>query len=120
MAILSVTGLIEYLKSAFGDPLFTRIVIGIWGLPFLAILVFSAFHFGELSPDHWLIAFPIAVGALGMFLLYTAILADDKTVEKRTEFLSEGGELLGVFLVIVVVILAIPIWELLKLLRSEN
>ena len=94
--------------------------MSIWGLPFLAILVYSALHFAELSPAYWLIAFPIAIGALGLFLLYTAILSDDKTVEKRTEFLSEGGELIGVLLVIVVVILAIPIWELLKLLRNEN
>jgi putative effector of murein hydrolase len=109
----------KYLKAASEDPLFARIVMGIWGLPFMAIFFYGVLHFDEICPD-WLIVFPVAMGAFGAFLFYTAILSDDEAVEKRTDFVGEGGELIGAILVIAVVILAIPIWELMKLLRSDR
>ena len=113
--------MLEYLKSASDDPLFTRVVMGIWALPFIALSVFIALHVPELcQDDYWILVFPLAIGALGVFLMYTAVLADDKTVEKRTEFVHDGADLIGVLLIVAVIILAIPIWEFLKLLRAED
>lgn len=94
--------------------------MGIWSLPFIAVLVISLLHVTDLRPDYWLIVFPLAIGALGVFLLYTAVLSDDAAVERRTEFLSEGGEVIGAILIIVVIIVALPIWELLKLRRADR
>jgi len=111
--------MIKYLESAFDDPLFLRVVMVLWATPFLGIVVYVCLNFSEVEPDYWLLIFPIAAGLLGLWLLHTAIRADDKTVDKRTEWLSEGGELIGLVFVIVVLILAIPIWELLKLRASD-
>lgn len=108
----------NYLKTASEDPLFARIVMTIWGLPFVSILVYSLLHIDRICPDCWLIVFPIAIGGLGLFLLFTAVYSDDASVERRTEFVSDGGELLGLVLVGAVIVLAIPIWESMKRLRS--
>lgn len=112
--------MIKYFKSTVDDPLFLRIVMAIWGLPFTAILVLSAANFDDFRPDYWLFVLPAAVGALGLFLLYTAFFADDGVVDERTSWLGDGGELIGVILIVVVILVAIPIWELLKLVRSEQ
>ena len=95
--------------------------MAIWAAPFIAIAVYSAFHLADLAPaDYWLVVIPFVVGTLGAFLLYTAILADNETVERRADFIGGGGEILAVFAIIAVIILAVPIYELLKLLRSEE
>lgn len=92
--------------------------MAIWGLPFLAVSVYSLLNVDQLCEAYWLIVLLIAIGALGLFLVYTAVVSDDATVEKRTEFVSEGGDLAGVVLVIAVVVIAIPVWALLKRVRS--
>jgi putative effector of murein hydrolase len=113
--------LLKYLKSASDDPLFTRIVLAIWAVPFIAVSVYSAFHLADISPaDYWLVVIPFVAGTLGAFLLYTAILADNETVERRADLIGGGGEIIAFFAIIAVIILAVPIYELLKLLRSEQ
>lgn len=91
--------------------------MAIWSLPFVVVLVYGAVHFHDLRPDYWLFVLPQAVGTLGLFLLYTAFFASDEVVNNRTEMIGDGAQLIGVILIIVVVIVAVPIWELLKLIR---
>ena len=108
----------KYLGSALDDALFLRIVMGIWGLPFVVAFIYSAINYEDLCPDYWLFIIPVALGALGAFLIYSAIFADDKTMDKRLDLVDGSG--FGVWvLIVMVVIVAIPIWELLKLWRSE-
>ena len=111
--------MIKYLKSAFEDPLFLRVVMALWATPFLGATIYVGLDFSQVRPDYWLLIFPIAMGLLGLWLLLTAMRADDETVDKRTEWLSEGGEFIGLIFIVVVLIIAIPIWELLKL-RTTN
>ena len=111
--------MIKYLESAFIDPLFLRVVMVLWAIPFLGGAFYVGPDLSEIEPDYWLLVFPIGFGLLGLWLLYTAVRADDSTVDKRTEYLSEGNQLIGLVFVVVVLILAIPIWELLKLRASD-
>jgi hypothetical protein len=111
--------LLKYLGSAFDDTLFQRVVMALWGLQFVLAFICSAFNYEDLCPDYWLFIFPAALGTLGAFLVQTVLLAKDETVVKRTEWLSEGGEWVGLIFIIVVVIIAIPIWELLRLWHSR-
>ena len=111
--------MIDYVSSALEDPLFLRVVMGLWAAPLLGLGVFVLLDVSQVAPHYWLLLFPTLAGLLGLWLLHTAVLADDVTVEKRSDWLSEGGDWIGLAFVLVVLIVAIPIWELLKLRVSR-
>ncbi len=66
----------------------------LWAIPFLGGAFYVGLDLSEIEPDYWLLVFPIGFGLLGLWLLYTAVRADDSTVDKRTEYLSEGNQLI--------------------------
>ena len=92
--------------------------MGLWALPMLVVFLYSVVNYEEVCPHYWLLVFPVGIGLFGVFLLSTAFRASDESVDKRLEWMSEGGEWIGIVFIIVVLIVAVPIWELLKLLRS--
>ena len=107
--------MINYLKSAINDPLFLRVVMALWGAPFLAIALYVAANASQVESDYWILIFPAALGLFGSWLLLTALTASDKTVDQRTDWLGDGADLIGLVFILVVLIVAVPIWELLKL-----
>ena len=109
-------GLRAELKAMFEDTLFWRVVMFLWSLPLVWILVLSLMHLDEVSEAYWLIVFPIVFGAFGAWLMYSAIFADKQALEKRVDYLSEGGEFLGIVFVIAVGLVAIPIWGALRIM----
>ena len=93
--------------------------MGLWAIPLLGLGIYVFSDLSQVAPDYWLLIFPVLAGLLGLWLVHTAVRADDNTVDKRTDWLSEGGEWIGLVFVLVVLIAAIPIWELLKLRASS-
>lgn len=100
----------EYLKKILQDTSFHRLVMAIWSLPFILVLIFCLAHIQQLKPDYWLMLFPMASGFLGVWLLYSSLYASDETIDKRLSALAEGGEILGVVLVLAVILIALPLW----------
>ena len=104
-------GVSRYIDSAIDDPLFLRVVMGVWAIPFLAIsiLFFDTLFLKEgcfcLS---WALLLPIGMGAIGALLMGTAFAASDTTVRRRT-YLLDDNDFLGIVLIILVGIVAIPI-----------
>ena len=111
--------MINYLKSAIDDPLFLRVVMVLWGIPFLAIALYAVANVGQIESDDWILIFPAASGLFGFWLLFTALTASDETVDKRTDWLGDGADLIGLLFILVVLVVAIPIWEVLKLRTAK-
>ncbi len=109
-------GLRAEFKAMTEDPLFWRVVMFLWGLPFVGIFVLALMHLDEFCGSYWLLVFPAAFAALGGWLVYSAIFADKRALEKRLDFLADGGDILGIVFIIAVAILAIPIWGALRVM----
>ena len=104
--------MIEYFKNAFADIFFYRIVMFIWSIPFISILIVGIVKFQELQPDYWLFLFPVVLGLIGFWLLYTSVLAPDEVMDKRLSAVSDGADLAGVVLVLLAIVIALPIWAI--------
>lgn len=74
------------------------------------ILIFCLTHIQQLKPDYWLMLCPMASGFFWVWLLYSSLYASDETIDKRLSALAEGGEILGVVLVLAVIVIALPLW----------
>ena len=61
-----------------------------------------------------------ALAVYGVFLVYAACFGSDSLFECATGYVHEGGELLGLALVLVVGLLAIPITALLRWLLARR
>ena len=54
-------GLFRYIDSATEDPLFIRIVMGIWALPFLAIASYFFYDSAGCCQLSWVALIPIGI-----------------------------------------------------------
>ena len=89
----------------------------LWSTALLAIVVFSIRDRTQFCDAEWLLAIPVIAAALGFWLVYTATQTSDDVFEKRIDVLADGGQ--WVFVVVVLVV-AIPTYEIFKLLRSAG
>ena len=94
--------------------------MGIWALPFLAIASYFFYDSAGCCQLSWVVLIPIGMGALGAFLLITALLASDKVVMRRRNWIDDGNSIIGALFMVAVGILAIPIWEAWKRLRTHD
>ncbi len=107
--------IIGYLKSLVADPLFVRVCMVLWGSPFLALGLLVAAQWRPTGLWEWLgFALVAAVGLLGGFLCYTGFFGSRKRLERATDFLADGGDIVGAVFAVVVVLFAIPITLLLR------
>ena len=110
----------DYFERITDDLDFFRIVMVLWSLPVFAIVVFSFRDPSQFFENNWLLLIPSIALLLGGWLIYSATCTDDKTFEKRIDCLADGGDWGGLVFVFVVVVLAVPIYELRKLIRSNR
>ena len=110
----------SYIKRALDDLLFSRIVMLLWATPVFAIVIFSALNPSGFIENPWLLIIPAVALVFGLFMAYTALFADDKTFEKRLDYLSEGGDWLGLLFVLLVFVVALPIYVVVKAIRAPD
>jgi hypothetical protein len=109
---------IAYIAGLFKDPIFLRACMFLWGLPFVA-LGFGVAVLWQEGPEGWewlALLCLLLVGAMGLCLLYVSALGSDATFNRTADFMSEGGDLVGLILVVVVVLLALPITAVIRAL----
>jgi len=108
----------NYFKRVTDDLLFSRIVMVLWSaLPF-AIVGFVLQDTSQFIENKWLLSIPIVAVTLGCWLVYTATRSSDAELEQRLDVLTDGGQWIGILFALAVFIVAIPIYETLRLFRS--
>ena len=111
----------SYLKALIGDPLFVRVCMALWGMPFIALGIAVAVHWRPDGPWEWLGFVCVQlVGAYGAYLLYTAFLGSQARLEKATDLLADGGDIVGAVFALAVAAVAIPITIALRLAISKS
>jgi hypothetical protein len=108
--------LLAYLKALVADPLFVRVCMALWGMPFVALGVGVAVQWHPDGLWQWLgFACVQLVGVYGVYLLYTAFLGSRARLEKATDLLADGGDIVGAVFALAVAAAAIPITIVLRL-----
>jgi hypothetical protein len=109
----------KYFKHVIDDLLFLRVVMILWSaLPF-AIVGFSIRESCFFIEHEWFLIIPIVAAAMGCWVVYIATLTDDTSFEKRLDLLEFGGHPAGILFAAVVFVVAVPIYETCKLIRTE-
>ena len=107
--------MLGYLRAQLKDPLFMRVCMFLWGLPFALLGPYGAVILRPAASFEWFgFAMLAALGSLGLYLLGVAAFGSDARVHKTTDFMHEGGELLGIVFAIAVILVAVPLTELLR------
>jgi hypothetical protein len=102
------------------DPLFWRVAVCLFGLPFAYLGVSGVVALSPPEGWWWLgVVLLAALGLYGGFLVYAACFGSKGLFERATRYIHEGGDLLGLLFVLVVGLLAIPITVLLRWLRPR-
>jgi hypothetical protein len=112
---------IATLNRLMADPIFLRTCMFLWSLPFIALGVYCIYELRPSAPFEWF-AFTLflSLGAAGLWLAWRAVRGTHAQAEKASEFISDGAELPGVILVLLVALLALPISVLLRWLISHH
>jgi hypothetical protein len=109
------------LQDILLDPLFWRVAMVVFGLPFVYIGVAGVVALSP--PEGWWWLGVLLLGALGVyggFLVYAACFGSPALVNRATDFVSDGGDLVGLLFVIVVGLVAIPVTLLLRWVRGRS
>jgi hypothetical protein len=107
-------------RGILQDPLFWRVAVCLFGLPFAYVGIAGAVALSPPEGWWWLAVLVLAaLGTYGGFLIYAACLGSKGLFERATSYIHEGGDLLGLLFIVVVGLLAIPITILLRWLRPR-
>ncbi len=111
--------MVVYFKKALKDKLLFRIVFVIWGVMFISIGIWPFFNlsFANLS---LLYIFPILLLAFGSWLVFVGLFKNDKCIDKYMDLIGDGGDILAVLILIVVILIALPIREIIKRLTLNR
>jgi hypothetical protein len=89
--------------------------MALWSAPFIALGVFVGVEWRPEAAWEWVgFALVALIGVYGAFLLYTAFLGSRKRLEKATDWMADGGDILGAVFALLVAGLAIPITVMLR------
>lgn len=109
-----------YVLTLLRDVLFWRVVMFLWGLAFAIFGFYVALTWQPTELGEWLaIALLAALGLLGCYFVWAATLGSKATIEKSMNHMHEGGDIVGIVLVIVVFAAALPITAALRALRRN-
>jgi len=116
-----VKRLAAYLRGLLRDVLFLRVCTAIYGIPFAALGLLGLLKFRPEAPAEWFIVLALfALAALGVFMVYASFFGQAGLVERASGGVADGGELIGIVLVLLVVAIAIPITALLRTVRRAQ
>lgn len=111
----------KYLKALLKDPLFCRVCMLLWGTAWTTFAVFGLFSW---QPTGWLewagYAFVALLAILGAWFCYHAMFGSDESVDKFADFISDGGEWVGLIAVLLVCTIALPIVALVRAVRPRT
>ena len=113
--------ILAYFKEVFADPIFLRICVAYWGIPFGALGFLALVQWQPTELWEWVgLALTTAIGVYGLFLIYAACFGSDLLFDRATNYVGDGADILGLFLGIAVAIVAIPTTILLRAFRRSS
>jgi len=113
--------LTNWLRRYLRDSIVVRVCVFIYGALFLGFGVLLANACLPAESFEWIaVAIGMACAGFGSFMIYASVFGRFKILENTANAVSDGGELLGVVLVLAVFLLAIPIAAAIKWARSPR
>ena len=118
--------LVNWLRRYLRDSIVLRICVFIYGAFFVAmgfVAMGLALPVASTPPEplEWLaVALGLAIAGFGAYMAYASVFGRLRILEKVTNAVSYGGELLVIVLVLPVFMAAIPIAGLVKRIRSPR
>ena len=98
------------LSSMLRDPLFHRVCVATFGIPFIMLSICVSFVWHPGSILEWVgFSLILLVGAWGAFLFYAAVLGNTAVFNRASAFVETDADVLGALFVIAVIVIALPI-----------
>ena len=114
-----MSAIAKWIRRFLRDSIVVRVCVSIYGALFVAGGIALTNAFFPPEPGEWLaVALGVAILSFGLFMIYASVFGRLHILEKAANAVSDGGEVIGLVLLAVVVFAAIPIAALVKLLRS--
>ena len=111
---------LSYIKDLIADPIFFRVCMLIWGLPFAGVAVFAVISWRPVDAYEWFgLGLVFALGCGGALLIYLALFGSNKAIDKASNYMNEGGDIIGAIFALVVFLFALPITALIRALRAS-
>ena len=110
-----VKRLLVHTRRLLRDVLFIRVCTAIYGVPLAGLGLIGLWQFRPSEPLDWLLVLLLVLLAgWGLFMTYGAFFGSTDTLARAAEGVSEGGEFIGIILLILVVLVALPITAALR------
>ncbi|MDJ0904636.1 MAG: hypothetical protein QNI96_01350 [Woeseiaceae bacterium] len=107
----------RYICKALDDPLFLRVGMALWSIPMFVVAGFFAYEWRCGFEISWFLLIPAIAMLMGLWLAYSSLFVDDAEIQRRSELLGGAGT---EWFTVASLIVAVPIYELLKLVRRRK
>jgi len=92
----------------------------LFGAPFAVLACYAVIRWHPSEPIEWFgILLLIALGLYGGWLVYASIFGTDAGFEKAIRYIDDGGEILGIFLILAVALVAVPVTILIRRVKGH-
>ena len=109
--------IVGHIKVLVADPLFLRVCVFIWGVPFGTFGLYFAFQVEPAEAIEWFgFALLLLVAVFGLYLMTTAALGSIEAIVRAAGFTSDGGDIIGLLFLVAVLLVALPLTALLRAL----
>ena len=113
--------MLAFLRSMLSDPLFHRVCVAVFSIPFAALGLYVALLWHPADMPEWLgFALILSVGSWGLFLFYAATIGSDTFFNRASRFAETDADILGALFVVVVGLIALPITLLLRKVKGRT
>lgn len=110
---------LAYFRALFCDLLYWRVCVALFGLPFAGFACYAVAYWRPTEPIEWFgMVLVVAFGTYGAWLVYVSTLGTDENFERATRYIDDGGELLGLVLIVAVAVVAIPVTIVIRSIRA--
>jgi hypothetical protein len=109
-----------YVLALLKDVLFWRVVMFLWGLPLAGFGFYVALAWQPTELGQWFaIALLAALGLLGAYFICVATFGSKARIERSMNYMHDGGDIVGIVVVMVVFVAALPIAAVLRALGRK-
>ena len=109
-----------YIRKLVADPIFFRVCMFIWGIPFASLAGVVVISWRPDDIYEWTgLGLVFALGCGGVFLMYLAAFGSKRAIDKASNAMNEGGDIVGAIFGLAVFLIALPITALIRAMRSS-
>jgi hypothetical protein len=112
--------LLAHLRRLMRDVLFLRVCVAIYGIPIAALGVAGVWNLPRGTLIEWLLlGLVFLLSAWGLFMTYAAFFGSLNNLSRAAEGASEGGEIVGLVFLALVVLVALPVTATLRAIQRS-